>query len=354
MLGNVVMTDCPAEGPESGSLATQPTELPSDMLAAYVTAVGSAESIRVDRLPVPNATRGTVLVRVIAAAVNHVDTFVRSGAYRTALTFPFVIGRDLVGVVVAMGEGVTNFVPGQRVWCNSLGFDGRQGACSEYAVVPGERLYPLPPDVTPADAVSLFHPAATAHIGLRREAKLRRGEVVVVNGCYGAVGSAVVQLAAADGARVIGIDRAENAERGRRCGAEVVIDRAAGDVTEQLAAAIPTGIEVFWDTSGRVDLEVILPLMAIGGRVVLVAGMTSQTTLPIGVLYTRDVSVHGFAISNATEADLADAARSINKLLRTGQLRAHDVVAMPLSSAARAHNSQERRDFPGSRFVLTM
>lgn len=111
--------------------------------------------------------------------VNHVDLFVRSVAFPTHTSFLFVIGRDLVGTVVAAGPGAADFSVGRRVWCNSLGHDGRQGAFSEYAVVSAERLYPLPAGVAPEEAAALLHGAATAHIGLNREASL-----IVMWPCY--------------------------------------------------------------------------------------------------------------------------------------------------------------------------
>src|SRR5512146_952654 len=108
--------------------------------AAYVTELGPPESIRVGELPAPQLSTSEVLVRTQALAVNHVDALVRSGRYPTRTPFPFIIGRDLVGVVAAVGEAVDGFREGEAVWCNSLGHHGRQGSFAEYAVVPQERL----------------------------------------------------------------------------------------------------------------------------------------------------------------------------------------------------------------------
>jgi NADPH:quinone reductase-like Zn-dependent oxidoreductase len=107
-----------------------------------------------------------VLVRVELAAVDPVDLLVRSGAYRTPTPFPFVVGRDLVGTGAVAGPGAVGFAPGDRLWCNSLGHGGRQGACAEYAVVPAERCYHLPAGTDPVAVVALLHPAATAWLAL--------------------------------------------------------------------------------------------------------------------------------------------------------------------------------------------
>ncbi|HEY1176012.1 MAG TPA: alcohol dehydrogenase catalytic domain-containing protein, partial [Phytomonospora sp.] len=93
--------------------------------AAYITAIGGPETIAVGQLPVPRVGPTDVLVAPEALAVDPVDTFIRSGAYRTPMTFPFVLGRDLVGEVVSTGPDVVGFTTGDRVWCNSMGHAGR-------------------------------------------------------------------------------------------------------------------------------------------------------------------------------------------------------------------------------------
>jgi NADPH:quinone reductase-like Zn-dependent oxidoreductase len=86
--------------------------------------------------------------------------------------FPFVIGRDLVGTALTPAG---TFAPGDRVWCNGLGHDGRQGSFAQFAAVPVDRLCPLPAGVDPVRAVAVLHTAGTAHLGLFREARLRAG-----------------------------------------------------------------------------------------------------------------------------------------------------------------------------------
>ncbi|MEU4676149.1 alcohol dehydrogenase catalytic domain-containing protein [Micromonospora sp. NPDC023737] len=111
------------------------------MRAAYIERPGPAADIRFGDLPAPHPGPTDVLVDVIATTVNPVDTFVRSGAYRTPLPLPLVVGRDLVGRVAEVGPGAAGFHAGDLVWCNSLGYDGRQGSAAEQAVVP---VVPLP------------------------------------------------------------------------------------------------------------------------------------------------------------------------------------------------------------------
>ncbi|WP_422733117.1 NADPH:quinone reductase [Micromonospora sp. WMMD558] len=315
--------------------------LPDMMLAAYLTELGGPEGIRIGHLPVPVPGPTDVLVRTALMAVNHVDTFVRSGGYRTQTPIPFVIGRDLVGTVVRTGEGVDDLAIGAKVWCNSLGHQGRQGSFAEFAVVPRERLYRLPAQADPATAVSVLHTAATAYLGLFRTGSLRPGETVLVAGAAGGVGSAAVQLAVAAGARVIATAVPEDFDWCRRCGADVLIDYRDQALPALLAEAAPEGFDLWWDNSGRHDLDLAVPLLKRGGRIIALAGMAARPVLPMGALYTRDASIRGFVISNASAADLAEAAAVVNDLLATNRLISRINGTYPLTAAAEAHRQME-------------
>lgn len=325
--------------------------LPMTVTAAYIEVTGPADRIRVGELPAPVMGAADVLVRTRAVAVNHVDTYIRSGAYRTALTFPFVVGRDVVGTVAAVGAGVTGFLAGDVVWCDSLGHDGRQGACATFVRVAAERLYHLPEGVDPQAAVAVLHTGATAYLGLFREAGLRVGQTVVVGGAAGGVGSAVTQFAAATGARVLATARADDSAWCRANGADEVFDYSAPDVMERIRDAAPGGVDVYWDTSGHHDFEAVVPILAGGARLIVTAGLRSGSPLPCGALYTRDASVRGFAISNASVSELADAAAAMNFMLGRGALRVREIQTLPLSQTARAHTLLEEGRAAG-RLVL--
>ncbi|MFB7653653.1 MULTISPECIES: NADPH:quinone reductase [unclassified Streptomyces] len=323
------------------------------MRAAYIDEFGPAASIRFGELPDPRPGAGDVLVDVEVTTANHVDTFIRSGAVATPVDFPFVVGRDLVGRVAALGERVTGFEPGQRVWCNSLGHGGRQGAAAERAVVPAERLYPLPDGVDPAAAVALLHPAATAHLGLVTHGGLRAGATVVVIGAAGNVGAAMVAVAAGAGARVVAVARERDTAYCRALGADVVVDRTSGDIGAALARACPDGVDLYADAAGVNDLATAVGLLARRGRIVLLAGLHTRPVLPAGPLYVQDRSVVGFAITGAPAAELAEAAHRVNGLLTEGRLRPRQVRTLPLSATAEAHRMLEAGELRGTRVVLT-
>ncbi|MFC7885818.1 NADPH:quinone reductase [Streptomyces sp. NPDC057376] len=328
-------------------------QVPDVMRAAYIDSVGPAGHIRHGELPVPAVGPTDVLVRVGAVAVNPVDTFVRSGAYATPLPFPFVVGRDLVGEVALAGPGAAGFTPGQRVWCNSLGHGGRQGSCAQYATVAAERLYAAPPDIADEDLVAAAHPVASAWLALFRHARLGAGETVYVGGGAGNVGGAAVALAARAGARVVATARAEDAEAVRVLGAAEVLDHRAPDLGEQVRRAAPDGYDVHLDTSGHAVLADSVEALAHGGRLVAMVGLGGGATeLPVGRLYTRDASIVGFAISNATTSDLADAADGVLRLLRDTPWRPRVADRLPLSMTAEAHRRLEAGEVRG-RLLLT-
>jgi NADPH:quinone reductase-like Zn-dependent oxidoreductase len=319
--------------------------------AAYITTLGSPDVItygEMDR-PVPGPT--DVLVRVEAAAVDPVDTFVRSGAYRTPTPFPFVLGRDLVGTVAETGPGATEFAVGDRVWSHSMGHGGRQGVTAEYCVVGVDRLYHLPADVDAARAVAVLHPVATAHLALFRHARLRPGETVLVIGGAGNVGRAATVLAARAGARVLAVARAETAPDCLRAGATAVVDHRDPDAAEQLRELTGDGVDVHLDTSGHQDLDAALAMVGHGARVVLMAGLTARPVLPVGAVYPRDVSLVGFAISNASVDDLAGTARVINHGLADDAFPIPVTVELPLPRTAEAHRMIEAGGVRG-RIVL--
>jgi len=327
--------------------------IPQAMRAAFIRATGGVERIEVGDLPVPRPGPTDVLVRMEASEVNHVDLFVRSGAYRTHTPFPFVIGRDLLGTVVEVGKGVASFQVGERVWCNSLGHHGRQGAFAEYAVVAEDRLYPLPDGVDVKEAVSILHTAATAHIGLVREARLRAGETLFVEGGGGGVGSAVVQIAHAMGARVIATAAPADDAWVKGQGVQAVFDYHSKDVYAQVREVAPDGIDVWWDSSGHNNFTQCLPLLAMGGRAIVMSGLKGGApTLPIGEMYTRDVTLHGFAISNASVDDLARAAADINRLLASGKLHTRVGATFHLADAAKAHAAMASGDVKGRIVVV--
>lgn len=317
------------------------------MRAAYVERLGAAEEIRIGELPVPSLGADEVLVRVEAVAVNPVDTLIRAGRYATPLpAFPFVVGRDLVGEVVEVGPAAARrFTVGARVWSNSLGHAGRQGPSAEYAAVPMDRLYPAPRGVDAVELVALVHPAATAQLGLvRRAGGVGPGDVVVVGGAAGNVGTCVTELAVAYGATVVALARPADADGCTRHGASAVVDYAASDLRGELRDAIGNaGATVWFDTSGRVDLELAVETLAERGTIVLVASAPAPVSFPLTRFYQKSLRAVGFVITTASVDELAAAAKTINAQVAAHRLAVRVEHVLPLEQAAEAHRLVEQR-----------
>ncbi|HET8599621.1 MAG TPA: NADPH:quinone reductase [Segeticoccus sp.] len=322
-------------------------DTPRQMLAACIDRPGPAESIALRRIPVPVPGGDEVLVRVGQVTVDPVDTYVRSGRYPTPLPSPFVIGRDLVGTAEAAGTQDSGFAPGDRVWCNSLGHEGRQGSFAEYAVVPRDRLYHLPEGVDPATAVAVAHLAATAYLGWFVHARLRPGETVFVGGAAGNIGTAAVQLATAAGARVVATAKPADHDRCRRAGADVVLDYHDEQLADAVAQAAPDGVDVLWETSGHHDPDLVAAVLVPGGRVLVTAAADPTSAAAWASSYTKDVATLGFVMSRARVEDLAAAADLINTMLADGRLTARITERGHLAEAAGIHARLEAGQLSG-------
>jgi len=312
------------------------------MKAAYIERTGSPEVITYGDLPPPTLGPRDVLVRVAAVSVNPIDTYVRSGMVAAQLTFPFIVGCDLAGTVEAVGAEVTKFKPGDRVWGSNQGLMGRQGTFAEYAAVEEQWLYPTPQNVRDKDAAAVSLVGITAYLGTIRDAKLQPGETLFVHGGAGGVGSMVIQIAKAVGARVLTTAGSEEkANLCRQLGADEVILYKTQDVGEALRRAAPQGIIVWFETLRQQDLEQAIGHLAFRGRLVLMAGRDSRPVFPVGPFYTKDGTVHGFAMFNAPADEQAVAAARLNRWMAEGRLRALIGRELPLAETAAAHRLQE-------------
>jgi NADPH2:quinone reductase len=312
------------------------------MQAAFITAVGPPEGIRCGTLPDPVPGPRQALVRVLAASVNPIDTYIRSGTVSMPLPFPFVVGADLAGEVVAVGTEVDRLRPGMRVWGSNQGMFGRQGTTAELAVVDERWLYETPAGVSDRQAAAAALVSITAHLGLVGRACLRPGETIFVNGASGGVGSAVVQIANVLGARVLA-SAGSDAKRAAvlRLGAEAVFDYRRPDLVEAVRAHAPAGVDVVWETQREPDFDRAVALLADRGRMVVMAGRDARPVFPLGPFYVKGCSLVGFAMFKADPHEQAAAAADVNRWLAAGRLAAPIDRLLPLAATAEAHALQE-------------
>jgi NADPH2:quinone reductase len=312
------------------------------MKAAYINQPGPPESIIVGDLPMPEPRDSEVLVRVHAAALNPVDTYIRAGTIQMGIPLPFIVGCDLAGVVEKVGPNAKRFKVGDRVWGSNQGLLGRQGTFAEYAAVDDEWLYPTPARVSDETAAACALVGITAHLGLVRDAQLKSGETLFVNGGTGGVGSMVVQMAKAIGARVIttaGSD--EKVKAAHELGADAAINYKTEDVSARVKQLAANGVDVWWETLREPNFDQTVALLAPRGRMVLMAGRDARPTFPVGPFYVKGCKLVGFAMFNATPEEQRAAAEDINRWLMEGKIKPRIDRVMPLDEAAAAHRLQE-------------
>ncbi len=314
------------------------------MKAAFIRQVGSPSVIEYGELPAPIPGPNEVLVKVGAVAVNPIDTYIRSGAVSMASQFPYIIGCDLAGVVAECGSAVTRFRPGDRVWGSNQGLFGRRGTFAEYAAVEEKWLYPTPAEQTDASAAAGALVGITAHLGLFLHAGLQAGELVLVNGGAGGVGSTVIQLAKSVGAKVIATaGRAETLKTCRDLGADLAVgyhDTRMDETIREFATS-HGGIRVWFETQREPTLDRTIGLMAPRGRIVLMAGRTARPEFPVGPFYVKDLRLLGFAMFNASPDEQRTAAEALNRMAEAKQWQPLVGRQMPLADAAAAHQLQE-------------
>jgi NADPH2:quinone reductase len=330
------------------------------MKAAVIRRTGPVDVIEIADLPTPQPSEGQVLIDVRAVSVNPIDTYVRSGAVAMELPNPFIIGCDAAGVVVGVGGNVHQITAGDRIWCTNQGLLNRQGTFAERIAVAAEWCYPMPDNVSFADAAACGLVAVTAHLGLFREAMLQAGETLLVIGGSGGVGSMVVQMAKAIGATVIATGGSEEkCQLARQLGADVAINYRRESIADAVRREAPKGVNVFWETRREPDFDAAIELMADRGRMVIMAGRDARPSFPVGPFYVKECSLHGFAMFKATAVEMRTAADDINQWLGSGKLKANIGITLPLAEVAEAHRAQESATLQGSgnltgKIVLTV
>jgi NADPH2:quinone reductase len=328
------------------------------MKAAFIRETGPASNITYGDFPTPEPAAGQVLVKVGAVAVNPIDTYIRAGGVKMNIPLPFVVGCDLAGTVERVGPNVKRFKPGDRVWGSNQGLFGRQGSFAEYAAVDEGWLYPTPAGVSDEQAAAVALVGITAHLGLHRAA-LKAGETLFVNGGSGGVGSMVVQMAKALGARVATVGGSD--EKVKQCsqmGADAAWNYKTEDVDVKLKEFAPQGVNVWWETLREANFDRSVGFLAQRGRMVLMAGRDARPPFPVGPFYTRDATLIGFAMFNASQDEQRAAAEDINRWLAEGKLKPRIDRVLSLSEAATAHqlqhdNTLDKKGTLAGKIVLT-
>lgn len=305
------------------------------MKAIRVQEFGGPETLRLEDIPDPQPGPGQVVVKVEAAGVNPVDTYIRSGGYGKR-PLPYIPGSDAAGTVEAVGKGITSFADGDRVYTAGT----ITGAYAEKALCSAAQVRPLPERLSFSQGAGIFVPYYTAYYGLYHRAKAEPGETILVHGASGGVGLAAVQIARAAGMTVIGT---AGTERGRQLvseqGAHHVLDHHGEGYLDQVKALTGgSGVSVILEMLANVNLGKDLGALAQNGRVIVIG---SRGTVEIDPRLTmgRNTSILGMSLMNATEVDMTRLHAAIGAGLANGTLTPTVAQEIPLADAPRAHEA---------------
>jgi NADPH:quinone reductase len=312
---------------------------------------GGPDVLRLEEAPTPDPGPGQARVRVVAAGVNFIDIYQRSGQYRVQL--PFAIGGEGAGTVEAVGPDVADLRPGTPVaWAQV------PGSYATHVVAPVDKLVPVPEGVRLEDAAALMLQGMTAHYLSHSTYPLKPGDACLVHAAAGGVGRLLVQMAKLLGAKpVIGTVSTEaKAEIARAAGADEVIRYTEQDFEkETLRITQGQGVSVVYDSVGRDTFEKSLACLRPRGVLVLF-GASSGPVPPCDPLIlmrgshflTRPTLGHYIA----TRDELLSRSRDLFGWLREGRLRLRIARTYPLSEAGRAQTDLAGRGTAGKLLLI--
>jgi len=304
--------------------------------AIRVYEFGGPEKLKLEDVPDLRPGPGEVLVRIHAAGVNPVDTYIRSGTHSIKPSLPYTPGIDGAGTVLSTGEGVRRFRTGDRVYLsNSI-----SGTYAEQALARESQVHPLPENVSLQQGAAVGVAYGTAYRALFQRAHAQPGETVLIHGASGGVGIAATQLARANGMTVIGT---AGSDKGRALvrenGAHHVLDHTKLDISEQIMKLTEgRGVNVILEMMAHKNLGKDLSLLSRNGRVVVVGNRGSIEINPRDAM-ARDASIIGMVLFNTSEQEMASIHAALGAALENGTARPVIGQEFPLAEAARAHEA---------------
>lgn len=309
------------------------------MRAAVVKEFGPILGTTVDDIPAPEPGAGEVAVTIKATAVNFVDSLVITGKYQFLPQLPFVPGKLPVGVVTALGDGVSERKVGDRVLTLA-----EHGGYAQMIAVDAAKCFALPDAMSFGAAASMALVYDTAWFALCERARLSAGETVLVLGSTGGVGFACVQLAKALGARVLaGVSAEAKAPAARAAGADDFIDLSKPNLRDALreevfAKNFGRGVDVIIDPIGGDAFDAALRALAWRGRLVVVGFASGRIPeVKANYLLVKNIEVTGLQVSDYRKRMPDMMAKCLNQifaLFEAGQIRPPPFHTVPLDEFA--------------------
>jgi NADPH:quinone reductase-like Zn-dependent oxidoreductase len=300
------------------------------MKAAYFMKHGGPEVLQYGDIPDPVLKPGQVMVDVYAASVNGADWKTRSGTYRKLTNFPYVPGRDISGVVSALGEGVKDFKIGDAVF--GVVEQRDEQTYAEKVAINAAIVAKKPESLSHIEAAAVGLIGLTALVSIEDTLKLKSGETILIQGGAGGVAGFAIQLAKHIGARVITTTSAANHDYVRSLGADQIIDYSAQDFTK-----VVSNCDAVFDTVGGDVTARSFAVLRPGGRAASIAAGASAPPSPRADVQSMRPNV----VRDRPHLE------RIAQLVTSGAVRLPEIKVYPLSEAAAAHRVSEGRHLRG-------
>lgn len=304
------------------------------MKAMVIDGFGGPEVMRLTEIATPAPGPGEVLIRIRATSVNPVEWKIREGGLARLFPclFPLVLGWDAAGTIAALGEGVTGFEIGDRVWSYCRKPDIQWGTYAEYVTMTADAVAPMPANLSFAQASTIPLVGLTSWQSLFDVAEIRPGQTVLIHAGAGGIGSLAVPLAKWAGATVIATARAANHDYVRGLGADHVIDYTAEDFVTATRALIPEGVDMVFGTVGGEVLTRSYEVVRPDGILVSITDKTDKDEAERRGIRVKYV----FVQPNGAQL------RRLAGLVESGVLSPPDISEMPLAKAAEALDISKR------------
>ncbi len=304
------------------------------MKAIVVREYGDPNVMILEETPIPEVGVSNVLVRIMAAGVNPVDTYIREGVHPSTPPLPFTPGKDAAGIVEAIGERVSKVAVGDRVYLAGA----ITGTYAEYALCEESQVWKLPNNTSYEQGAGVFVPCATAYRALIQRARARAGETVLVHGASGGVGIAAIQWAKNLGLTVIGT---ASSKKGKLLvkdqGADIVFDHSTGDYLDEINSATEgRGVDIILEMLANVNLQRDFDVLAKRGRIVVIGSRGSLNFDP-RLAMGKDASILGMSLFNAAAEEFDEIHSAIFGGLENGFLKPIVGKSFALGEAPDAH-----------------
>lgn len=304
------------------------------MKAIVIREFGEPEVMKIEDVPTPEPNGSEVLVRIKASGVNPVDTYLRTGNHAHAPELPYTPGKDAAGIVESVGDAVSKFKVGDRVYTSG----SLSGTYAEFSLCRENQLGSLPENASFEQGAGIWTPYATSYRGLFQKAKIKVGEKMLIHGASGGVGIAAIQWAKNAGATVFGTaSSAEGLALAKEEGADEVFDHSKNDHLEDIKQASGGGVDVIIEMLANENLEDDFTALAMFGRIVVIGNRGSIQFTP-RLAMTKDATIYGMSLFNAPAESMKEIHKAIFDGLEKGFLAPVIDRTFQLSDAPRSHN----------------